>query len=458
MALRPTSLVTAFAPLLAATVLTSCGGGGDAGPDAASGPDAAGEGEPQAPIDCTAVPCRYVAPTTRGDGSGRDWANASGGLPSSPERGSTYLFADGAYGALRLDSPDAGGAIITLAKALTDDHGTDVGWTADDGDGQAELTVVELVTDDWVIDGRRRDPMDWQRSDAYGFRITGTLVAHTINFGRPANRLRFRYLDVGGQPRGGFDPDLPREAFYLGGFDQEVTEWHISACHVHDVYLPFQIVGGTDITVERTWLGPSWSKEAIRGQGVAARLTIRDNVFKDACQGTPGDPTATGCTAQIAAWDGGGAGAFDGTRVWGNLFWMTQPTAHSDACVFIGGDGGVSAAGVSASDVVIHHNTFVGIVAGTCSVRTPGDGTGTAAHNNLWVGLGAGVRSECDTASCEGNVTQPDLTALVGADQGDFHLAIDVPGSPGLASPFDVDPDGRARGGDGIWDAGAFER
>ncbi|MBP6842016.1 MAG: hypothetical protein KA190_32265, partial [Kofleriaceae bacterium] len=106
----------------------------------------------------------------------------------------------------------------------------------------------------------------------------------------------------------------------------------------------------------------------------------------------------------------------------------------------------------------IHHNTFVGIVAGTCSVRTPGDGTGTAAHNNLWVGLGAGVRSECDTASCEGNVTQPDLTALVGADQGDFHLAIDVPGSPGLASPFDVDPDGRARGGDGIWDAGAFER
>jgi hypothetical protein len=445
-----------------APISTGAGAGapsstGSGGADAAGGGGGGGAPpDPEEPIDCAAVTCFHVREGGTGDGS--DWASALPTLPDAPVRGAVYLFADGEYGSLELDAPPEGEATITLRKAIAGDHGEGGGWSDDLGDGQAVFGELVMVTDHWVVDGRVRDASDWQDTGAYGFRIEGRITGHTINFGTASNHARFRRLDVGGAPLGGFDPSLPSEGFYLGGFDATISDWRISECHVHDVHLPFQLANASDVVIERSWLGPNWSKETIRGQGRASNITIQYNVMKDGCQGTPGDPTAGACTGQIAMWDGDVPGSFDGSSIHGNVIWTTQDTTHSDACILVGGDDGESAQGVSASDVSVHHNTFVGIAAGRCSIRMPGDGTGNAAQNNLWYGLGDGVGTDCDATTCTTNEIVDDAGLFVDAAGGDFRLAQDAPEGVPLPAPFDRDMDGSERGADGHRDVGAFER
>ncbi len=430
------------------------GGGGNGGTGGTSGSGGLGGGGGK--TDCSATPCRYVRSGATSGGDGSSWSAAFGDLPKQPERGAVYLFADGDYASLMLDAPEAGTTPITLQKATSEDHGTDAGWDPSLGDGHAQFPDITLVSDFWVIDGKRRDETAWQKVEAYGFRTEG-VMAHTINFGRASNDVSIRFVDVGGPPNGTFDTSLPKEGFYFGGFDAVIARWTISSCHVHDVYLPFQLAGASEITVERSRLGPNWSKETIRGQNHASRIVVRWNVFKDGCQGTPGDPTAPGCTAQIAMWDGDQAGDFDGSEIYGNVIWTTQSTGHSDGCILVGGDDGVSAAGVAANDVRVYNNTFVGMAAGNCSIRMPGQHTGVSAKNNLWFGLGSGVATGCEADSCENN-QKLGSDPFVAAASGDFHLSQATAAGSVLGAPYDVDLDGVKRGGDGVWDLGAYEK
>lgn len=405
--------------------------------------------------DCNAVPCFYVAAGSAPGNDGSSWASPLPALPDEPQRGAVYFFADGDYGDVMLDAPEADEAWITLRKATVVDHGTDEGWVDDLGDAQAVFGEIAMVSDRWVLDGQTRNEADWTDVDAYGFRVLGRIVGHTINYGRASNDAAFQYIDLGGEPTGEFDPSLPSEAFYFGGFDAVIRGWTISRCHMHDVYLPVQLAGAEDVLIEHSHLGPNWSKETVRGQGHAARIVIRHNVFKDGCQGTPGDPTAPGCTAQIAMWDGDEPGAFDGSEIYGNVIWTTKATGHSDGCVLVGGDGGVSLQGVTANDVLIANNTFVGVQQGRCSLRCAGDNAGNEIANNVWFGLGEAVGTDCDANACEANEVVA-AAAFIDAS-ADFHLAAPLGPGVSLAPPHDVDMDGMTRGADGSWDLGAFE-
>lgn len=430
------------------------GSSGSAGSGGSTGGVGGGGGE-GGKTDCSAVLCRCVLSGAPAGGDGSDWANALAEIPAAPERGAVYLVADGDYPSLVLDAAEAGAAWITIRKATDLDHGTDDGWEPSYGDGQASFADITMVSDFWEIDGKRRDSSDWTNIGAYGFRV-GSVMAHTINFGRASNDVVFHRVDVGGPPGDSFDPGLPGSGFYFGGFDQVVSRWTISECHVHNVYLPFQLAGASEVTIERSWLGPSWSKETIRGQGHASKIVIRHNVMKDGCQGTPGDPTAGGCTAQIAMWDGDTPGDFDGSEVYGNVIWMTRQTTHTDGCILIGGDDGVSAAGVAANDVRVYNNTLVGIQNGTCAIRMPGSHSGDEVVNNLWFGLGASVGTGCAADTCEHNELS-DTSPFVNAAAGDFRLSgPTAPGAP-LPAPYDVDIVGTTRGADGGWDLGAYE-
>jgi hypothetical protein len=234
--------------------------------------------------DCAAVPCHYVLSDAVAGGDGASWATAFATLPEPAERGAVYFFGDGEYGQLMLDEPEADDAWITLRKATEHDHGVDVGWDPAYGDGQAMFTSIVMVSDRWLVDGQVRDEQDWTDSESYGFRVTGRIEGHTINFGRASNDARFQYIDIGGAAGDEFDETIPSEGFYFGGFDAVIERWTISHSHVHNVYLPFQLAGAQDVTIEYSWLGPNWSKETIRGQGRSARITIRFNVLKDGCQ------------------------------------------------------------------------------------------------------------------------------------------------------------------------------
>jgi hypothetical protein len=155
-------------------------------------------------------------------------------------------------------------------------------------------------------------------------------------------------------------------------------------------------------------------------------------------------------------WDGDSPGDFDGSEVYGNVIWTTKPTAHSDACILIGGDGGVSAAGVSANDVRIYNNTLVGVQSGTCAIRMPGTHSGVVVANNLWFGLGGGVGTSCEADTCESNELVT-ASPFVDAAAGDFRLAQATAPGMLLAAPYDVDLAGAQRGADGVWDLGAYE-
>jgi hypothetical protein len=111
---------------------------------------------------------------------------------------------------------------------------------------------------------------------------------------------------------------------------------------------------------------------------------------------------------------------------------------------------------VSANDVRIYNNTFVGVQNGRCSLRCPGENEGNEIVNNVWFGLGDGVGTDCAAGSCEANLLVADPDAFIDV-AGDFRLAAPQPGGLPLPPPFDVDADGRTRGADGTWDLGAYE-
>jgi hypothetical protein len=425
----------------------------DADPD--PDPDADSDGDE--PTDCVLATCFTVRSDAAPGGDGSSWDAAFQQVPEEPERGAVYFVADGSYDSLVLDAPESSEAWITIRKATGWDHGTNVGWDAAYGDGQATFPGVIMVSDRWIVDGRTRDESDWSNIEAYGFRITDRVLAHTINYGRGSSDVVFQYVDVGGPPGDTFDESIPTEGFYFGGFDVVLSRWTISRCHVHNVYLPFQLAGASDVTIEWSWLGPNWSKETIRGQGHAARITIRFNIMKDGCQGTPGDPTAGSCTAQIAMWDGDTPGDFDGSDIYGNVIRTTRDTGHSDGCILVGGDGGISAHGVAANDVHVYNNTFVGVQNGTCAIRLPGEHSGDIVANNLWYGLAEDVRNGCDADTCENNLLIDGADPFVDSASGDFRLAGPTVAGTVLPPPYDEDLTGATRGEDGTWDLGAYE-
>lgn len=398
----------------------------------------------------------YVRPGGTCTSGCNSWTNAAGQITTaiaSAARGDTIWVGSGSYNTISLDKP--AGATITIRKATESSHGTSTGWSAAYGTGQATMPEIYAMSDNWVIDGQTRDESNWQNTASYGFRVTQSVRANTINFGKGANNLTFRYVDVGGPNGTTYNSSLPGTAFYLGGFGSVLSNWTISRCHLHNYAgVAFQLAGASDITIEYTWMGPGWNKETIRGQIRASNLTIRYNVMKDGCQGNPDDPTAGACTAQIGIWDGN-AGAFDGSKIYGNVFWSTTGTHHTDGCIMVGGDN-ISAVGASANNVVVYNNTFVGFRSGLCTLRFPGTHSGDIAQNNLWYGLGSGVSTGCSANTCSHNLT---LTSnvFVGAATGNFRLAAATPAGTPLASPYNVDMTGAVRGADGLWDIGAFE-
>jgi hypothetical protein len=391
-------------------------------------------------------------------GNGSDWTNACGGFSgscavSAMVRGDVYYVADGSYGNITLDKAASGSSTITIKKATSADHGTGTGWSDSFGDGQAAFGTIYAITNYWVFDGQTRDENNWSNTAAYGFRVNGEVYAHTINYGTGSSNMTFRYMDVGGAPSANWAAGNPDHGFYLGGFGQVLSNWTISRSHIHNVNrVPFQLAGASNITIEYSWLGPNWNKETIRGQIRASNIVIRHNVLKNGCQN---GPAAEGCTADIGMWDGG-SGAFDGSQIYGNLIWRTVATWVSDGVIFIGGDGGATAAGASANNVVVYNNTIVtASLLGNQNIRFPGSHTGNIARNNVWH-VSAGANTGCSANVCDNNSVFNTLLSLVSNLLSDLRLTSPLPGVS-LPSPFDVDMKGNRRGADGVWDRGAFE-
>ena len=96
---------------------------------------------------------RYVRPGGAGSKDGSDWGNAFDGLPSTLERDTVYWLAAGRYGGYTFDDAASGQKGITLRKAVDQAHGTDAGWNAAYGSGQATFGPLRFEGNRYTLDG-----------------------------------------------------------------------------------------------------------------------------------------------------------------------------------------------------------------------------------------------------------------------------------------------------------------
>jgi len=96
---------------------------------------------------------RYVRPGGGGSGDGSDWANALNGLPSALERDTVYWLGAGTYGSYTFDDGASGSSGITVRKATAAAHGSDTGWNAAYGSGQAVFGPLRFDGSRYTLDG-----------------------------------------------------------------------------------------------------------------------------------------------------------------------------------------------------------------------------------------------------------------------------------------------------------------
>lgn len=95
----------------------------------------------------------YVRPGGGGAQDGSDWSNALSGLPSTLERGTMYWLGAGSYGSYTFDDGASGQKGVTLRKATAEEHGTDTGWSAAYGSGQAVFGPLRFNASRYTLDG-----------------------------------------------------------------------------------------------------------------------------------------------------------------------------------------------------------------------------------------------------------------------------------------------------------------
>jgi hypothetical protein len=94
----------------------------------------------------------YISSIGSGNKNGSDWNNAYEGIPLSLDRGSTYYIAEGNYSDYTFDDVDLDSEYIFIKKATINEHGTNVGWQNDSGDGQIIFSSLTFETSKYVLD------------------------------------------------------------------------------------------------------------------------------------------------------------------------------------------------------------------------------------------------------------------------------------------------------------------
>jgi hypothetical protein len=137
---------------------------------------------------------RYVRPGGGGAQDGSDWANALNGLPSVLERDTVYWLAAGNYGSYTFDDGASGQMGITVRKATAQAHGSDTGWNAAYGSGQAVFGPLRFDGSRYTLDG----------GEPNGLRTVGQMGAKaTVHVGGSHIVLRHVEIDGGLQKSNG---------------------------------------------------------------------------------------------------------------------------------------------------------------------------------------------------------------------------------------------------------------
>lgn len=410
-----------------------------------------------AATDCNQQICRYVR--AGATGTGLDWSNAYGALPTVPVRGTTYFIADGSYPGRTLNQAAVGNTLITIKKAISSDHGTSTGWQEDYGDGQATFTNgFEINSSYWIIDGQTGGGANnWDRN--FGFKIIETsddTALIRIGYDGTANNISISHVAMQGKgsvsAQGG---SYSNDGLALWG----VSGITLSYFHMKGIGRGPFFVSAKDVVIEHGWVESFFGSADVHSEiasiwgfdGNVGDITFRYNLFTDV-QSTGG-----------LMWDNS-SNPSSHMYVYGNVFYKPTTAVWSRANGVIGGWTSNS----EFHNAIVYNNTFININQQSLSTL-PQVASGNRAFNNIFYNCespdfskftqhdynhfinSGGIHGEVNGTSSSGGNPFVNFVAL------DFRLLSATVKSMTLPLPFNKDPFSKNRGADGLWDRGAYE-
>jgi hypothetical protein len=415
-------------------------------------------------VDAACAASHYVRAGAAGRNDGSDWANAYTNLPAKLTRGDTYYLANGAYGSHVFSDTNSGTTVITVKKATASDHGTDIGWSSTYGTGQATFEGGwQIYTDYYVFNGAARNA-NWRTGaiDQYGIRVANTRLDNGAGVG--GNSLTFRYIDFHG---GGRDTGRGDDVIYGLTGNSNIT---FQYCALHDSDRTIFLMRGNwqNLTVDHSYLARNTSTPTMHGEMLSmtesTNVTWSNNVMED-IEGT----------AFIAGLNGGTA---TGWNIYGNVAFHSaayvadtgRKAGHNYGVagfIYVANDASNNNTG---NNFRVYNNTFYNIQ-GTYSGVVIQLGTGNVVQNNIWYNSVRTNNSFSGTIGYnwyyntiqDGDATgtkvvcSTNCAIFIDPASNNFDLKAPTAAGISLGSPYNIDPDGIARGGDGVWDRGAFE-
>ncbi len=431
-----------------------------------------------------------VGPSATGSGSGADWNNQIAWSSVTFARGNTYLIKGGStYSGRTLDTADSGSTYITILGATIATGSGIAGWSNSysvdktEGGSQATFTtstaVIYIDTDYWIFDGVA-GPKFSKDPTAYGFNM-GTSTPKGFVLGRynnvnyvtlahfsataPSGDLEKEFIDAspcdtvnGTNYCGGGQVNyLTLQNFYVSGYQGFV--WTPYGAHTDTC---------TGWLIQYGMLLNSWSSGAHHGEWINAngRSITNDVIRWNHFEGT--DPSSSICfTGAIVA----NAAPHNNCQVYGNVFY------GMNVCDNLVGDTSVA----PMNNCQIYNNTFVAntLALGNVIGGMYGTSSGNTVYNNLiynesgqYVPNGGPIVNwtrdyNAYFASGSGNGEthiqvgsgNPFVSDYITADS--FQLSSDTIAGLNTHSTLpgnDVDANGVARGANGIWDIGAYQK
>gem|GEM_PF-603943 len=423
------------------------------------------------PTNCSITTCYYVLQGA--SGTGTSWNNAYGTIPSTLQRGAVYFLADGSYGSYTFNTAVSGTQLITIKKAISTDHGTDIGWQSSYGDQQAIFNYWRFDTAYWMVDGvTGGGPGSWE--SGFGFRVINdqpNIYDYHIRFQtNNADNIIIRHTDVG--PATIDSPGCDSLVYTVSTPDSITFQYS----YFHDAGdVGLTIAGGTHYN----WLieysrferlgtpGPTPTTcNAAGGDNHGAGvelydfdgLTIRYSSFSDSA--------ATGWIGYY------GSGGLMNWFIYGNIFYSNLGWNYGWGNGIIYQTSGSSR---NVGNVRIYDNTFYrlysedGYNVPVIGLYSNDVGPFEFRNNLIFLNGYTGGYSFASSSPVvshnagdkplggDPNFQTLTVDPLIDGLNGNFHLNAPTQAGVSLSYPYDTDMDGNTRGADGTWDRGAYE-
>lgn len=439
-----------------------------------------------------------------GPGCGATWADACPELPQELARGDTYYVAAGTYPAYTFDDPPSGTSLIIVRKATSDDHGTDDGWTAQYGEGQAVFRA-DVNTPAWtflapyyLVDGQtgELDGIDsaFPGNDGtpHGFKLEVDLdhlqgeggAVGCLNIqsygGSEGHHITLEHIEMRHAGEDIHEPLCQRSvALYVQGeAGSELEEIAVRSCYLHDA---------TGVLVHTGRLDHAFFEHcyfARRGHWQAGETHCHGEAFAV-------HPSSTDYTIAYSVFEdieGSGVivfgltdgGVFNDIHIFGNVFFTRDPERYTVPEV-IGCTNSPAFDGFYVYNNTIADYSSAGNYVFAVNL-SDAQATGAEAVNNVFYDLGdlqqgflfgniAHDHNACmshagncgngfgENASMRDEPGGVMLTAdpFFDGPQHDYHPTEAVGDGVVLSSRYNLDFDGLTRGVDGQWDCGAYE-